>query len=428
MWVQGGRVSFNLHANLVEAEKYSSLQERYRAVDGHNHHSLRFLCFRFKQFVMQRSLQLVPSFGRRNRISKSSFCRCLSTTLPDKVDAMELFHTIDTDRSGHIDRNEYDAAVDRMSDTDVRKYSKMMFRALDANGDGSISSDEFKVSFGMLEPAELVALKKGLSRNELSKTSEKDFESDITDIPMTKVMLNRFFVSTEVMVSKIFPAGFGWQGGSLVAASMGLQATELPFFLMTGVGDALGVGLGHFFYMAAKNALGYKQDLTTQFHTSVMLSTACIFSGTAWQPVVNFFHGTAGLDFNSVALATTLCCTGAFFTGLRVARALWSPLLSGVAKASYANLKADALLSVAVGGATGAFVGTDVTFATTTGADGLATGVPVDSNWLRPIVGIEAEASQLQGMALAGSSTALGFAVVQTAENVVLARGKNWVD
>ena len=48
---------------------------------------------------------------------------------------------------------------------------------------------------------------------------------------------------------------------------------------------------------------------------------------------------------------------------------------------NYGNLKADGALSVAVGGATAAFVGTDVSFG--------------DSNWLRPLVGVVATAMAL---------------------------------
>ena len=47
------------------------------------------------------------------------------------------------------------------------------------------------------------------------------------------------------------------------------------------------------------------------------------------------------------------------------------------------NLKADGALSLAIGGATGAFVGTDVSFG--------------DSNWLRPIVGIEEGVANIPG-------------------------------
>ena len=90
-----------------------------------------------------------------------------------------------------------------------------------------------------------------------------------------------------------------------------------------------------------------------------------------------------------------------------------------MAPSSYANLKADALLGVAVGGATGAFVGTDCSF----GEAGVS-----DTNWLRPVVGIEDSVAPLQGMALAGTSTLMGFSAFQAIQNVTIAPGKNWVD
>jgi hypothetical protein len=153
------------------------------------------------------------------------------------------------------------------------------------------------------------------------------------------------------------------------------------------MGDALGVGFGHFGYCVAKNAMGYRQDLTAQFHTSVLLSTACVFSGGAWQPIVNFVHDSAHCGFNAVAFSAFAGCSFMFFAGLRFGRLVWSPMLIGVAPNNYLNLKADALLGLAVGGATGAFVGTDVSFM---GADG------VEQNWLRPTVGIEEGMSDLE--------------------------------
>jgi hypothetical protein len=152
--------------------------------------------------------------------------------------------------------------------------------------------------------------------------------------------------------------------------------------------------------------------------------------GTAWQPIVNFLHNTAHLDFNGVAGGVMVGCSFAFFTGLRFGRLIWAPVLSGVAPSSYANLKADALLGVAVGGATGVFVGTDVTFGgeEVSFADTGATAAAVDTNWLRPVVGIEASTGALEGMALAGTSTLLGFSAVQTLQNVTISPGKNWVD
>ena len=59
------------------------------------------------------------------------------------------------------------------------------------------------------------------------------------------------------------------------------------------------------------------------------------------------------------------------------------------------------------------FVGTDVTFA---------------DNWLRPAVGIEDGTGDLAAQVIAGSSTALGFLAVQSAQNLTLPKGKNWID
>ena len=69
---------------------------------------------------------------------------------------------------------------------------------------------------------------------------------------------------------------------------------------------------------------------------------------------------------------------------------------------------------MSIGGATGAFVGTDVSFG--------------DQNWLRPLVGIEQHTGQFAGMVTAGASTSLGFLTFQGLQNITFARGKSWVD
>ena len=56
----------------------------------------------------------------------------------------------------------------------------------------------------------------------------------------TDGMANRFLVTAEVTVSKIFPAGFGWQSASVVADGMGMQADSFNFAVTTGAGDAVG--------------------------------------------------------------------------------------------------------------------------------------------------------------------------------------------
>lgn len=227
----------------------------------------------------------------------------------------------------------------------------------------------------------------------------------------TADLLKRFTVTTEITVSKIFPAGFGWQTASVVASNAGAAPTSLPFFMMTGFGDLLGVLGGHVGYMALKKQAGYKVNMSQELDTGLWLGSAAFCSGFVWQPTLNACVDL-GLSFNASATAVFGACTLAFFGGLRAFRILYSPLTS-VEPNNYANLKADAGLAVAVGGATGCFVGTDVTFG---------------DNWLRPIVGIEEGTGDVAASIIAGSSTALGFLAVQSAQNVSLPKGKNWVD
>jgi len=236
------------------------------------------------------------------------------------------------------------------------------------------------------------------------------------EVGWRQTLAHRFQVTAEVIVSKIFPAGFAWQGASIIADNCGMAADSVSFALTTGIGDGLGVLTGHTVFMAVKKAVTGNDniDLSVELQTGILLGSAAFCSGTMWQPIVNALSAT-GYGFNTAVTGTTLVCGLAFFGGLRLGRGVYPQLgMSGVEAASYSNLKTDAALSLAVGGATGAFVGTDIGF----GAQ----------NWLRPVVGIEESMGELAGMVTAGSSTALGFAAFQGVQNVSVPRGKNWVD
>ena len=225
-----------------------------------------------------------------------------------------------------------------------------------------------------------------------------------------------YFVHLTLPSNALFyTAGFGWQTAATVAEGWGMDAANMDFALVTGIGDGLGVAAGHTAYMAIKKAVTGSQDIdmTAQAQTGIFLGSAAVCSGGAWQPFVNTLQA-AGLGFNTSLVLTAGCGTLAFFTGLRIGRAIYSPIFSGVKEANYANLKADAALSVAVGGAAGCFVGTDVSYA--------------GANWLRPLVGVEETCASTTASVLAGSSTALGFTVVQMAENVAYPKNKCWVD
>lgn len=227
--------------------------------------------------------------------------------------------------------------------------------------------------------------------------------------------LKRFKYTAEVTVSKIFPAGFGWQASSILAENMGFEATDAAFAATTGAGDATGVLLGHCSYYMLKSMVDPTVDTTQEIHTGVFLASAAFCSGAVWQPTVNLLQG-ANLSFTQVLLGTTAAAMTAFYIGLRGGRGLYSNFTSlKIAPADYVNLRGDAQLSLAIGGACGAFVGTDTAY------------LP-DQNFLKGIVGIEDADAALTGCIKAGSSTSLGFQVLQTAENVAYPAKKCWTD
>lgn len=269
----------------------------------------------------------------------------------------------------------------------------------------------------------LVMLQRSLARGELSRTNSRSaaftvpYAEEKSTTPLGTLLVNRFGITVEVMVSKIFPAGFGWQYASCIAeANMGLAADSAGFALMTGVGDGLGVFLGHSLYFVGKKAVTGDANINikSESQTGLLLGSAAFCSGTAWQPAVDLLT-SSGMTFTPVAAGVTVLCGSAFYAGLRFFRKIYGGFLGldGVEENSYSNLKADALLSLSIGGATGAFVGTDVS---------------QTANWLRPVVGIEDGTSTLVGAATAGSSTALGFFAFQSAQNIIEPEGKNWVD
>ena len=58
----------------------------------------------------------------------------------------------------------------------------------------------------------------------------------------------------------------------------------------------------------------------------------------------------------------------------------------------------------------------------------MGTDVSCAANWMPPLRGVEAATALLTGSAKAGMSTAIGFAGLQTFQNVLLPRHKCWVD
>jgi hypothetical protein len=246
--------------------------------------------------------------------------------------------------------------------------------------------------------------------------TKADAAVDEADSKPTGGIISRFVVTAEVTVSKIFPAGFGWQTSSIIAENnFGFAADTMNFALTTGVGDGVGVLTGHCLYYGAKKALVDSSiNMASEFQTAILLGSAAFCSGTAWQPLVDTLQG-ANLSFTGVFAGTWAGCGLAFYAGLRAGRTILSGFMSHIEEPTYANSKNDASLSCVIGGATGFFVGTDAAY------------LP-DQNFLINYVGIPDGTPDLTGCVIAGTSTAMGFASSQAVFNIIFPTGKCWND
>jgi len=118
-----------------------------------------------------------------------------------------------------------------------------------------------------------------------------------------------------------------------------------------------------------------------------------------WQPSVNFFAGL-GFNFPVVFACVGAVCGLTFFAGLRFGRQAMQGM--GIAPPNGHNLREDAGLSVAIGGASAMFVSTDVT---------------IPKNALDTVFGVFPEMGVIEGCLRAGSSTAVGFALLHSVQN-----------
>jgi len=257
-------------------------------------------------------------------------------------------------------------------------------------------------------------------RRDIHSTARREADAAVSATPVTSTkssaLVHRFTTTAEVTVSKIFPAGFGWQTASIVAdQSFGYAPDTMAFALTTGAGDAIGVLIGHLSYYGAKKAMVRpKINMVKELHTGILLGSAAFCSGTVWQPIVDVLQG-ANLPFMQVFAGTWIGCGTAFYVGLRAARTILSGFMEHIEEPTFKNSMDDKSLSMAIGGATGFFVGTDAAY------------LP-DQNFLIDVVGIKAGTPDLMGCAIAGSSTSLGFATTQSVFNTVYPVNKCWND
>jgi len=242
--------------------------------------------------------------------------------------------------------------------------------------------------------------------------SKTNGEASVFKPDKDSIYKKRFVATFDTIVSKIFLAGFFWQSAAILC---GYSIETFEFAVTTGLGDAFGVFVGHCFYdIFKKIVVDEGIDLTNTLQIGIFLSTASFFSGTVWQPIVNALQ-TAGFSFLGVFVCTWICCTYSFNFGLRIGRNLYSQRLLHVERPTWENSRTDFALSMAVGGGSAFFVGTDTTY------------LP-EVNFLYYVVGIHDYTPQLVAAVAAGSSCVLGFGLTQSAFNVLYPIGECWID
>ena len=126
--------------------------------------------------------------------------------------------------------------------------------------------------------------------------------------------------------------------------------------------------------------------------SGAIVSTGSLLSGSAWQPLVNYFH-SAGLSFSVGMVLVGLVCGTCFFVGITIAA-----LCVTRCSRSKRDFVKDFTLALSVAGATATFVGTDESW---------------HGNWLQPLVGERDGSSVLRDCLKAGASVVLGFCVLQ---------------
>lgn len=202
-------------------------------------------------------------------------------------------------------------------------------------------------------------------------------------------ILKRSLSTFEIIASKIFPAGFGWQASSVLISNFTTDHSFL-FAVSTGFGEGLCVTAGHQLWCKIRN-----KDIDKEKHISYLLGSSAFMSGTSWQPIVNMCNDFM-LPFHTSMGITGILCASTFFSSMRLFRRIYK-----VEKPNNDNRKDDMSLSLSIGGATGCFVATDTSFLGNTW-----TMFHLPGNFISDCV-------------VAGTSTGSGFLAVQTLQNTL---------
>ncbi len=224
---------------------------------------------------------------------------------------------------------------------------------------------------------------------------------------MLSTFIKRNVKTSEIIISKIFPAGCGWQSGSIIAENLSYTITDPMFYTIVGFKEALFVGSGHMIYYKIKSYNSDEININDEKNNALLLSSATFCSGYMWQPIVNQY---SDMDFLITSTITGTYCSSSFLGGLLLSRLLYPMLNYNIEKNNKETIKKDVGLSLSIGGATGLFVATDTELL---------------NNFLANYLGINDNMSTIECIYTAGISTSLGFFGIQTLQNVLK---KNWLD
>lgn len=195
--------------------------------------------------------------------------------------------------------------------------------------------------------------------------------------------------TAQVAATKIFLGGVGWQAFALASRR---PSTSRAFAVAAGLGDASGTFVGNALLLAALAPWRGWPGAAHVVRSGLVVSAGSLLSGSAWQPLVTTLHG-AGLGFNAGAACTGAACGAAFYVGITLA----AMLNARECRRPASDLVKDFTLSLAVVGATAAFVGTDARW---------------HGNWLQPLVG-ERHGQDYTDCLKAGFSVVVGFGALQ---------------
>ena len=106
-------------------------------------------------------------------------------------------------------------------------------------------------------------------------------------VPSGEVWLVRL-LKTLINATKIFIGALSWKGFGVLALSTGHTSISAAYYLLTGLGSALGFFVSHVVIMHLTWQEYGSKAYTTDIHGGLMIAIACGVAGTFWGVYVLF--------------------------------------------------------------------------------------------------------------------------------------------